>query len=290
MNSPLDYYQILGISRDALPADIKQAYRRHATVCHPDHGGSHEAMFLINEAYEVLRNAESRRKYDQWLTQQGNQSAELSSMVARARNAAGQYPRNWKDFEQWMNAIREDFSNAKYGETTYHGTKFVTVKNSVSGWVFIVVGIVAGGILGLILFAFVYSFLPVKNALFLKVAIIGCAALGAYAGKWIHENIGTSLKSQQNPGSSPSTNTPPIPSMRTPPPVPQSRRPPPIPTHDPEPIMKIKITCPHCEQRIEAPVDVIGTVVTCPTCNKDFHVGKRTPQPPPIPRQPPPIP
>lgn len=39
--------------------------------------------------------------------------------------------------------------------------------------------------------------------------------------------------------------------------------------------MTIKIACPHCQQRIEAPGDVIGTVVTCPTCQQPIHVGFR---------------
>ena len=52
--------------------------------------------------------------------------------------------------------------------------------------------------------------------------------------------------------------------------------------------MTIKITCPHCEQPIEAPGEVIGTVVPCPTCTKEFHVGSKTQQPiSSIPKQPP---
>ena len=39
--------------------------------------------------------------------------------------------------------------------------------------------------------------------------------------------------------------------------------------------MKIKITCPHCSQRIEAPGDVIGTICSCPKCEKGFHVGQK---------------
>ena len=37
--------------------------------------------------------------------------------------------------------------------------------------------------------------------------------------------------------------------------------------------MTIKFTCPHCTQRIEAPSDLIGTAVSCPTCNRTFDVG-----------------
>jgi DnaJ-class molecular chaperone len=65
-----DYYQILGVGRNASEKDIKQAYRRLARKHHPDVNPgdkSAEARFKeINAAYEVLSNAEKRKKYDQF--------------------------------------------------------------------------------------------------------------------------------------------------------------------------------------------------------------------------------
>jgi molecular chaperone DnaJ len=65
-----DFYQILGISRNASDKEIKQAYRRLARKYHPDlnpGNKSAEAMFKeINAAYEVLSNPEKRKKYDQF--------------------------------------------------------------------------------------------------------------------------------------------------------------------------------------------------------------------------------
>jgi len=65
-----DYYQILGVDRNASEKDIKQAYRRLARKHHPDVNPgdkSAEARFKeINGAYEVLSNPEKRRKYDQF--------------------------------------------------------------------------------------------------------------------------------------------------------------------------------------------------------------------------------
>jgi curved DNA-binding protein len=62
-----DYYQILGVSRDASQKDIKKAFRRLAREYHPDMNSSPdaEAKFKeINEAYEVLGDEEKRAKYD----------------------------------------------------------------------------------------------------------------------------------------------------------------------------------------------------------------------------------
>ena len=39
--------------------------------------------------------------------------------------------------------------------------------------------------------------------------------------------------------------------------------------------MTIKITCPHCAQKFEASGEVVGTVISCCTCSKPFHVGRR---------------
>ncbi|MDY6875617.1 MAG: DnaJ C-terminal domain-containing protein [Chloroflexota bacterium] len=64
-----DYYQILGVSRDADEKEIKRAFRRLARQCHPDVNpddrSAEERFKEINEAYEVLSDSEKRSKYDQ---------------------------------------------------------------------------------------------------------------------------------------------------------------------------------------------------------------------------------
>ena len=63
-----DYYEILGVPRDATDADIKKAYRKLALQHHPDRTngdkGSEEKFKEINEAYSVLSNQEKRSQYD----------------------------------------------------------------------------------------------------------------------------------------------------------------------------------------------------------------------------------
>ena len=64
----VDFYRILGVSREASDDVIKKAYRKLAFEHHPDrHPGSKEAedrIREINAAYEVIGDAEARRTYD----------------------------------------------------------------------------------------------------------------------------------------------------------------------------------------------------------------------------------
>ena len=64
------YYETLGVSKDASEKDIRQAYRRLARQHHPDlnpNDDEAERQFKkINEAYEVLSDADSRKKYDRY--------------------------------------------------------------------------------------------------------------------------------------------------------------------------------------------------------------------------------
>ena len=62
-----DYYRILGVTRDAKPDEIRKAYRKLAKQYHPDVNKSPDAEEKykeINEAYEVLKDADKRQKYD----------------------------------------------------------------------------------------------------------------------------------------------------------------------------------------------------------------------------------
>jgi molecular chaperone DnaJ len=63
---PKDYYDILGVSKGASADEIKSAFRKKAHEHHPDKGGNAEKFKELNEAYQVLGNAEKRQRYDQF--------------------------------------------------------------------------------------------------------------------------------------------------------------------------------------------------------------------------------
>jgi molecular chaperone DnaJ len=62
-----DYYEILGVSKEASDDEIKKAYRKLAHKYHPDKKGGDEEKFKeINSAYQVLSNSKKRQQYDQF--------------------------------------------------------------------------------------------------------------------------------------------------------------------------------------------------------------------------------
>lgn len=65
--SKRDYYEVLGVSKNASDDEIKKAFRKAAVQHHPDKEGGDEAKFKeINEAYEVLKDKQKRQRYDQF--------------------------------------------------------------------------------------------------------------------------------------------------------------------------------------------------------------------------------
>jgi len=70
MQRKRDYYEVLGVSRDADAETLKRAYRRAALECHPDrHPGDpacEERFKEVSEAYQVLSDPEKRELYDRY--------------------------------------------------------------------------------------------------------------------------------------------------------------------------------------------------------------------------------
>ncbi len=96
-----DYYEVLGVSREASAEEIKRAFRRLAMKYHPDRNKSPdaEAKFKeINEAYEVLSHPEKRAAYDRF----GHAGVEA---IERGRPFDGARSGGWGDvFEAFFGA------------------------------------------------------------------------------------------------------------------------------------------------------------------------------------------
>jgi len=107
-----DYYEVLGVSREASEAEIKKSYRRLARSHHPDaNPGDHEAedrFKELTEAYEVLSNPEARRAYDTY----GHQVP---------RGGAGTYPGGGEPFGGFED-IFEAFFGDRFGRGSFFGT------------------------------------------------------------------------------------------------------------------------------------------------------------------------
>src|SRR5215813_13158359 len=105
-----DYYQILGVKRDAKPEEIKKAYRRLARKYHPDVNpgdkSAEERFKLTTEAHDVLSDPKKRKIYDRF----GQYSDNLADAAARGAGPTG--GRTTHGF---------DFSGFDWGTTTSSG-------------------------------------------------------------------------------------------------------------------------------------------------------------------------
>ncbi len=112
----IDYYQVLGISKNASQDDIKNAYRKLARKLHPDLNPNdkeaNKKFQQINEANEVLSDPEKRKKYDKY-----GKDWERSEEFERARQYQQQSGgRQQHGFEDFSGEHFSDFFSSMFGD------------------------------------------------------------------------------------------------------------------------------------------------------------------------------
>lgn len=118
----VDYYKTLGVSKNASADDIKKAYRKLARKMHPDLNPNdkeaHKKFQQINEANEVLSDAEKRKKYDQY--GENWKHADQYEKAKQQQGAQG-YGGGGEDFGQYTYSSGDDSSFSDFFESLFGG-------------------------------------------------------------------------------------------------------------------------------------------------------------------------
>ncbi|MBP3892518.1 MAG: DnaJ domain-containing protein [Atopobiaceae bacterium] len=113
-----NYYDILGVKRDATQDEIKKAFRKLAAKYHPDAGGDEEKFKEVSEAYTTLSDADKRKEYDQLLMFGGIPGADFGGSGGRNR---GGY--TYTGTGDWSDI----FENIRNGDGAFGGFDFSTI-------------------------------------------------------------------------------------------------------------------------------------------------------------------
>ena len=133
----IDYYKVLGVDKTATEADIKKAFRKLARKYHPDlnpNDKEAEHKFKeLNEANEVLSNAENRKKYDQygehWKNGEEYERAKQQQQQYQGSQQSGGFENysnggDYSDFFENIFGGRASASGGRSRQTSFKGQDF----------------------------------------------------------------------------------------------------------------------------------------------------------------------
>lgn len=109
-----NYYDVLGVKRDATADEIKKAFRKLAAKYHPDAGGDEKKFAEVSEAYTTLSDDKKRKEYDQMLLFGGIPGADFGGS---GRGRSYSYTANGGDWS-------DIFDNIRSGDGAFAGFDF----------------------------------------------------------------------------------------------------------------------------------------------------------------------
>lgn len=129
-----DYYQTLDIARTATDSEIKAAFKKQARKHHPDVNpgdpSAEERFKDVNEAYEVLSDAEKRKLYDRYGEEW--QRYKEAGYTGDEPQGTGRRPSS-EDFGTWFTGNSGGFSSTEFTSTGDHSDFFETLFGSFGG-------------------------------------------------------------------------------------------------------------------------------------------------------------
>lgn len=139
-----DYYEILGVSRNAEQTDIKSSYRKLALKYHPDHNPNNkvaeEKFKEAAEAYSILSDVENRKNYDRY----GHPNSTIDDAVNKAWNSttrtktenssdaysdrfADNIYKHWNPRSAWDAALDAEFQATRKLDINYGNAAYLTI-------------------------------------------------------------------------------------------------------------------------------------------------------------------
>lgn len=145
----MDYYDILGIKKNATQEEIKKAYRTLAKKYHPDqnHGDkvAEEKFKKINEAYTVLADEEKRRMYDGGFYGSNYQNTQGPSTGSTSTGTYGRDPFQefWEEWARSQSSYQKRYSSNKqnYKKNRYSYSGSFSIVGMILGVIALIFGL-----------------------------------------------------------------------------------------------------------------------------------------------------